>query len=92
MWVCPKAANESDRTLPLSPAINPVAERLLGEVGMASHFRRHPQDSPYINLDEDWDVRYWSDRWCVPRQQLTETVRRVGSQVRDVARALGKDS
>lgn len=59
---------------------------------MAAHLRRHPQDSLYINIHEDWDVRYWSDRWSVPRQQLMEAVRRFGPQVRDVARALGRNS
>ena len=52
--------------------------------------RRHPQDSPRINLHEDWEVRYWSGRWQVSRDQLIATVKRVGVQVSDVARALGK--
>ncbi|HST94484.1 MAG TPA: DUF3606 domain-containing protein [Microvirga sp.] len=52
--------------------------------------RRHPQDSPRINIHEDWDVRYWTDRWQVSRQNLMETVKRVGLEVSDVARALGK--
>jgi hypothetical protein len=58
---------------------------------MAACSRRHPQDSPHINAYEDWDLRYWSDRWNVPRKDLIATVRRVGVQVKDVARALGKD-
>jgi hypothetical protein len=53
--------------------------------------RRHPQDSPRINVHEDWELRYWSDRWSVPRSQLIDAVKRVGIQVKDVARALGKD-
>jgi hypothetical protein len=52
--------------------------------------RRHPQDSSRINIHEDWDVRYWTDRWQVSRQNLMETVKRVGLEVSDVARALGK--
>jgi hypothetical protein len=59
---------------------------------MAATTRRHPQDSPRINLYEDWEMRYWSDRWGVPRQQLANIIRRVGGDVKDVARALGKDS
>jgi hypothetical protein len=58
---------------------------------MAADFKRHPQDSARINLHEDWEMRYWSDKWGVPRQQIMETVKRVGLQVKDVARALGKD-
>ncbi|SCZ03331.1 DUF3606 domain-containing protein [Microvirga guangxiensis] len=59
---------------------------------MAATFRRHPQDAPTINLHEDWEMRYWSDRWGVPRCQIVETVKRVGVGVKNVARALGKDA
>ncbi len=59
---------------------------------MAATTRRHPQDSPRINLHEDWEMRYWSDRWGVPRLRIVETVKRVGMEVKDVARALGKDA
>ena len=52
--------------------------------------RRHPQDSSRINVHEDWELRFWSDKWNVPRHQLMDAVKRVGVQVKDVARALGK--
>jgi Protein of unknown function (DUF3606) len=52
--------------------------------------RRHPQDSPRINIHEPWDLQYWSDRWNVPRRHVVEAIRRVGDQVEDVAQALGK--
>ncbi len=52
--------------------------------------RRHPQDASRINVHEDWELRYWSDRRNVPRQQLMDTIKRVGVQVQEVARALGK--
>ena len=57
-------------------------------IGIGS--RRRPQDSPRINLHEEWEIRYWTGRWSVSRDQLMETVKRVGVQVADVARALGK--
>jgi hypothetical protein len=58
---------------------------------MATIFnKRHFQDTSRINLHEDWEVRFWSDKWNVSRPQLMDAVRRVGVQVRDVARALGK--
>src|SRR4051794_3171721 len=47
--------------------------------------KRHPQDSPRINILEPWDLQYWSNRWKVPRRQVMEAVRRVGDQVQDVA-------
>ena len=53
--------------------------------------RRHPQDSPRINMHEAWDMQYWSGRWNVPRQRLVDVIRRVGDQVEDVAKALGKN-
>ena len=52
--------------------------------------RRHPQDSLRINVHEDWELRFWSDKWNVPHHQLMDAVKRVGVQVKDVARALGK--
>jgi hypothetical protein len=52
--------------------------------------RRHPQDSPRINMHEPWELQYWSDRWNVPRRQVVEAIRRVGNHVQDVAQALGK--
>jgi hypothetical protein len=54
--------------------------------------KRHPQDASRINVHEDWEVRYWTDKWQVSRQQLMDTVKRVGVQVSDVAKALGKPS
>lgn len=55
-----------------------------------SSSRRHFQDTSRINLHEDWELRFWSDKWHVSRPELMNAVKRVGVQVRDVARALGK--
>lgn len=52
--------------------------------------RRSLQDSSRINIHEEWELRYWADRWHVSRQQLMDTIKRVGVQVQDVAKALGK--
>ena len=52
--------------------------------------RRHFQDTARINLHQDWELRFWSDKWNVSRPELMDAVKRVGVQVRDVARALGK--
>ncbi|MCB5177243.1 MULTISPECIES: DUF3606 domain-containing protein [Microvirga] len=54
--------------------------------------KRHPQDSARIDIHEDWEVRYWSDRWQVSRRQLIDTAKRVGFQVSEVAKALGKSA
>ena len=52
--------------------------------------KRSPQDASRINVHEDWEVRYWTDKWQISREQLMETVKRVGVHVSDVAKALGK--
>lgn len=52
--------------------------------------RRHPQDASRINIHEDWELRFWSDKWGIPRSQLIDTIKRVGVRVKDVAKALGK--
>jgi hypothetical protein len=54
--------------------------------------KRHPQDASRINIHEDWEIRYWSDKWRVSRQELIDAVKRVGVQVSEVAKALGKNS
>ena len=52
--------------------------------------KRSPQDASRINVHEDWEVRYWTDKWQISREQLMEAVKRVGVHVSDVAKALGK--
>lgn len=59
---------------------------------MAQLGRRHPQDASRIDVHDDWQLRYWADRWQVSRQHLMDTIKRVGVRVSDVARALGKQA
>jgi hypothetical protein len=40
---------------------------------------RGPQDRSRINLSEDYEVRYWTDKFGVSKAQLEEAVREVGS-------------
>jgi hypothetical protein len=54
--------------------------------------KRHPQDASRINIHEDWEVRYWTDKWRISRQELIDAVKRVGVRVSEVAKALGKSS
>jgi len=51
---------------------------------------RAPQDRARINMHEDYEVRYWSEKWNVTREQLAEAVRQAGPISADVARQLGK--
>lgn len=47
-----------------------------------------PQDRARVNVNEDYEVRYWTQRFnCTPKE-LREAVKRVGPMVADVERAL----
>lgn len=52
--------------------------------------QRAPRDAERVNVNEDYEVRYWTRKWAVSEQQLRDTVKRVGVMSKDVARALGK--
>ena len=45
-----------------------------------------------INLNEDYEVRYWMQKWGVTREQLAAAVRDAGVMVKDVTKKLGKES
>lgn len=51
---------------------------------------RRPQDPTKINVHEDWEVRYWSQKWNVTPEQLKQAVREVGVYTKAVATRLGK--
>lgn len=52
---------------------------------------KRPQDSQRINVNEDYEVQYWSKKFGVSRDQLISTVRRVGVMAEDVKKALIKN-
>ncbi|SDH79338.1 DUF3606 domain-containing protein [Bosea robiniae] len=45
---------------------------------------RGPQDRSRINFSEDYEVRYWTDKFGVSKSQLEEAVREVGSSTEAV--------
>jgi Protein of unknown function (DUF3606) len=50
-----------------------------------------PRWSPeltHINVHEDYQVRYWSERFDVPKDEIEAAVKKVGTRVEDVAREL----
>ena len=51
---------------------------------------RGPQDRTRINVNEDWEVRYWSKELGVSQDRLRELVRQHGVSADAVRRALGK--
>lgn len=51
---------------------------------------QRPHDSQRINVDEEFEVRYWTKKFHISESELKQTVRDVGPQVKDVRRELGK--
>lgn len=49
---------------------------------------RSPQDSSRIALGEDYEVRYWTEKFGVSKDRLEEAVRAVGNSVSAVERHL----
>jgi hypothetical protein len=51
---------------------------------------RRPQDASRIALEEDYEVRYWTQKWGITRDELAEAVAKVGHSAAAVARHLGR--
>lgn len=51
---------------------------------------RGPQDRSRINMSEDYEVRYWTRKFGVSKEDLEKAVAKVGSSAAAVARELGK--
>jgi len=51
---------------------------------------RGPQDRSRISLNEDYEVRYWTDALGVTEDRLRELVGRVGNSAQAVREAMGK--
>lgn len=49
------------------------------------------QDRSRINLSEDYEVRYWTEKFGVTREELTRAVQKAGSSAAAVAKELGKE-
>ncbi len=52
--------------------------------------KRRPQDATKINVNESWELDYWSKELGITKERLKEAVRAVGTSVKDVKRYLGK--
>jgi len=51
---------------------------------------RGPRDASRINLQEEHEVRYWTKKFGVTREQLEAAVRTAGRSADAVRRELGK--
>lgn len=50
--------------------------------------KTRPQDAQRVNINEDYELRYWAEKFGVSPEQLKKVVRRVGPMADDVERAL----
>jgi hypothetical protein len=48
------------------------------------------RDRDRVNVNEDYELRYWSEKWGVSAEELRRAVAKVGPMKGDVARELGK--
>ena len=51
---------------------------------------RGAQDRSRVNVNEDHEVRYWTQKWDVTKEQLMAAVKKAGVSVAAVAKALAK--
>jgi Protein of unknown function (DUF3606) len=52
--------------------------------------QQHALPSRTINVDQEYELQYWSRAFGVGREALLEAVRKVGNDARAVSRQLGK--
>lgn len=52
--------------------------------------KKKPQDASKVNVNEDWEVRYWCKEFGCTEQQLRNAVKAVGVSVAAVRKYLGK--
>ena len=54
--------------------------------------RKGPQDRSRVNVNEDYELRYWTGRFGVSEQELRDAVQHAGTSVAAVERQLKKKS
>jgi hypothetical protein len=50
------------------------------------NIRREPPDLYVVTLREEWEIRYWSNRFGVRPRDIKRAVREVGNNANDVQR------
>jgi hypothetical protein len=51
---------------------------------------RGPRDRARVDVNEEWELRYWSDKFGVSTERLKEAVARVGPMAENVEEYLRK--
>lgn len=52
--------------------------------------KRRPQDAAKVNVNEIWELEYWSKKFGVTKERLKEAVKTVGTSAVAVQKYLGK--
>jgi hypothetical protein len=52
--------------------------------------QRHQQDRTRINVEQDYEVRYWTREFGITEDELKQAVRAAGTQVETVRRYLDR--
>ncbi|WP_445430696.1 DUF3606 domain-containing protein [Chryseobacterium indoltheticum] len=52
--------------------------------------KRRPQDANKVNVNESWELDYWSKKFGVTKEKLKEAVKAVGTSAAAVQKHLGK--
>jgi hypothetical protein len=57
---------------------------------MADDPSKRARDNDRIDVSQDYECRYWSEKFDVTSDELKAAVKKAGPMVKDVARQLGK--
>ncbi len=52
--------------------------------------KKRPQDATKVNVNESWELEYWSKKFGVTKEQLKNAVKAVGVSAAAVQKYLGK--
>ena len=52
--------------------------------------KRGPQDASRINVHEEYEVRYWTEKFGCTEEELKTAVKKVGVMAKDVEKELKK--
>lgn len=52
--------------------------------------KRGPADATRVNVNEDYEVQYWTDKFGVSADRLRKAVEKVGPMAKDVEKELAK--
>lgn len=51
---------------------------------------RGPRDAARINLDQDYEIQYWAEKFIVSKDELKKAVQVAGPMVKDVEKHLNR--